>query len=481
MVFIIGVKKKNSVRVSFVDSPSSEDVTGSMVYIHTDNHRILLDAGLHQTNDKYEDFLINNRKYKEFKPKDIDFVFISHNHGDHGLMLPKLYKDGCRAATIVSTGSKQILKDMALDSAYINQRDILVINSQHNKNYKPLYVEDDVYKMLEYTLEYPMNQKITIDDELAFELIPSGHLLGSCQIKLYITIDGLTKTILYTGDIGNKVVDNKFVGKYEQVKYADLVIGEATYGDRPDLKTGIKERNNDLDKFKSIIDTQVHEMKGRVIIPSFAQSRSQQLALMIYELYKDSDWKPKIYIDSPLSIKIFEDYLDCLDNDEKTILQDVINDPMFTFVRESEDSKALVSSSEPCVIISSSGMCQTGRIRHHLKKNIPNPNSTILFVGFSTEGSLAALLKDSKRKSVTIDQKEYSCKCACYSLKSLSGHAPFWQLVDNYSSINCQKIVLHHGSKAAKEKLKEVLDKELQKQCKSTRVVISNSGLKFTL
>ena len=238
---------------------------------------------------------------------------------------------------------------------------------------------------------------------------------------------------------------------------------------------------NDLDKFKSIIDTQVHEMKGRVIIPSFAQSRSQQLALMIYGLYKDSDWKPKIYIDSPLSIKIFEDYLDCLDNDEKTILQDVINDPMFTFVRESEDSKALVSSNEPCVVISSSGMCQTGRIRHHLKKNIPNPNSTILFVGFSTEGSLASLLKDPKRKSVTIDQKEYSCKCACYSLKSLSGHAPFWQLIENYSSINCQKIVLHHGSKAAKETLKEALDKELQKQCKSTRVVISNSGLKFTL
>lgn len=482
MVFTIGAKKKNSVRVSFVDSPSSEDVTGSMIYIHTDNHRILIDAGLHQTNDKYEDFIVNNRKYKEFKPKDIDFVFISHNHGDHGLLLPKLYRDGCRAATIVSTGSKQILKDMALDSAYINQRDILVINSQHNKNYKPLYVEDDVYKMLEYTLEYPMNQKITIDDELAFELIPSGHLLGSCQIKLYFTIDGLTKAILYTGDIGNKVVDNKFVGKYEQVKHADLVIGESTYGDRPDLKTGLKERKNDLDKFKSIVDTQVHEMKGRVIIPSFAQSRSQQLALMIHELYNDSDWKPKVYIDSPLSIKIFEDYLDCLDNEsEMILLKEVINDPMFTFVKEPEGSKALVSSNEPCVVISSSGMCQTGRIRHHLKKNIPNPNSTILFVGFSTEGSLAALLKDSKRKSVTIDQKEYSCKCACYSLKSLSGHAPFWQLVENYSSINCQKIVLHHGSKTAKEKLKDVLDKELQKQCKSTRVVISNSGLKFTL
>lgn len=477
----ISTKKKNNIKISFVDSPSSEDVTGSMVYVHTNNHRILLDCGLHQTNDKYEDFLVNNRKYKEFKSKDIDFVFLTHCHSDHSLLLPKLYKDGCRAATILSAGSKQILKDMALDSAYINDRDILVINTQHNKNYLPLYTNDDVFKMLEYTLEYPVNQKIIIDEELSFELIPSGHLFGSCQIKLYITIDGLTKTILYTGDIGNKIVDNKFVGEYQQVKNADIVIGESTYGDRPDLKTGIKERRNDLDKFKSIIDTQIHDMKGRVIIPSFAQSRAQQLALMIYELYKDSDWKPKVYIDSPLSIKIFHDYLECLDDEEKQLIQEVINNPMFTFVKESEDSKALVSSNEQCVVISSSGMCQTGRIRHHLKKCIPNPNATILFVGFSTEGSLASLLKDSKRKFVTIDQKEYTCRCACYSLKSMSGHAPFWQLVEDYSSINCQKIILHHGSKNAKESLKESLDKELQKQCKSTRVVIANAGLKFTL
>lgn len=225
---------------------------------------------MHQTNDRYEDFLVNNRKFKEFKPKDIDFVFLTHNHSDHTLLLPRLYKEGCRAATIISVGSKQVLKDMAYDSAYISERDIIVINAQNNKNYQPLYSIDDVDKMLEYTLEYPMNQKITIDDELSFEMIPSGHLLGSCQIKLYITIDGLTKTILVTGDIGNKLVKNHFVGEYQQVEKADLVIGESTYGDKPDIKTGIKERKNDLEKFKSIIETQVHEMNGRVIIPSFA-------------------------------------------------------------------------------------------------------------------------------------------------------------------------------------------------------------------
>nr|DAI69418.1 MAG TPA: putative exonuclease [Caudoviricetes sp.] len=456
-------------------------MTGSLIYISTQNHRILVDCGLHQTNDRYKDFLVNNRKYKDFKPKDIDFVFITHNHGDHCLLLPKLYKEGCRAATIISSGSKQVLKDMAIDSALISERDILVINSQNNKNYSPLYTVDDVNKMLEYTIEKPVNEKIIIDDELAFELIPSGHLLGSCQIKLYFTIDGLTKTGLITGDLGNKAIHNRFVGAYQQVDYADVVIGESTYGDRPDLKTGLKERKNDLEKFKAIIETQVHEMKGRVVIPSFAQSRLQQLVLMIYEMYKDSEWKPKVYIDSPLSIKIFDDYEECLTGEDKKLFDEMIQDKMFTFVKESEDSKALVQSNEPCVILSTSGMCMVGRIRHHLKKCIPNPNATVLFVGYSTDGSLATLLKDNKRKSVTIDQKEYPCKCASYSLKSMSGHAPFWQLVDDYTSINCQKIILHHGSKQAKEKLKIALEKELEKQCKSTRVVIANSSLKFTL
>lgn len=425
--------------------------------------------------------MVNNRKFKEFKPKDIDFIFITHVHGDHSLLNPKLYKEGCRAVTIVSSGSKQILKDMAYDCAQINERDILVINSQHNKNYSPLYGIEDVNKMLEYTLEKPINEKIYVNDELSFELIPSGHLLGSCQVKLYITIDGLTKTILVTGDLGNKVIKNHFVGEYQQVDYADLVIGESTYGDRPDLKTGLKERKNDLEKFKSIIEMQIHELKGRVVIPSFAQSRLQQLVLMIYEMYKDSDWKPKVYIDSPLSIKIFEDYDECLDGEDKVLFDEMIQSNMFTFVEESEDSKALVESDEPCVILSTSGMCTVGRIRHHLKKCIPNQNTTILFVGFSTEGSLASLLKDNNRKTITIDQKEYKCRCSSYSLKSMSGHAPFWQLVDDYTKINCQKLILHHGSNSAKETLKKALEKEYEKQCKSTRVVIANSSLKVSV
>lgn len=424
---------------------------------------------------------MNNRKYREFKAKELDYIFITHTHADHCLLLPKLYKEGCNAQIIISDGSGQIYKDMAEDCAEINERDVLFINSQHNKNYMPLYDLSDVEKSVNHMTEFSVNRKIKLDDSLSFELIPAGHLLGSCQVLLYLTYNNLTKTILVTGDIGNKVVKNRFVGEYQQVSKADIVIAESTYGDKPDIKTGKKERKNDLEKFKSIIERQIHEMKGRVIIPSFSQSRMQQLALMVYQMYKDNEWKPKVYIDSPLSIRIFNDYEACLEGQDKDDLDELINSGMFTFVKEPEKSKALVASNEPCLVLSSSGMCQVGRIRHHLKKCVSDPNATILFVGYSTDGSLASLLKDNKCKSITIDQKVYPCRCSSYSLKSMSGHAPFNQLVENYSNINCQKLILHHGSKLAKETLKEALDKEYMRNCKTTRVIIANSSLKFSV
>ena len=474
-------KKKKEIRVSFVDEPASEDVTGSGVLIETPNHKLLLDYGLAQSNDKYKDFLVNNRRTKEFKAKCIDTVFISHLHSDHCLACPKLYKNGFNGNTVIPKGNLEILKTMATDSSYISERDILVINNQHDKKYEPLYSIDDVNNMLNHTIEKPIGEKIYIDDELSFEFVPSGHLLYGCQIVLYITIDNITKVITYTGDIGNSKVDNHFVGKLIKIQKTDLLIGEATYGDRPDLKTGIKERKNDLDKLKSIIDTQVYEMQGRVVIPSFAQSRIQQLALMIYQLYKGNEWQPRVYIDSPLAIQIFNDYEKVLDGKDKELFDELLKWDNLIFIKESDDSKALVTSDEPCVVLSTAGMCQVGRIRHHLKAVIPNPNATILFVGFSTEGSLASLLKDNKTKSVMIDGKEYKCRCASYSLKSFSGHAPYSQLVDYYTSINCNKIVLHHGSTIAKETLATELRKQLEKKCKSTRVIIANSSLKFNL
>ena len=150
-------------------------------------------------------------------------------------------------------------------------------------------------------------------------------------------------------------------------------------------------------------------------------------------------------------------------------------------VKESEDCKELVQSKEPCIILSTSGMMINGRIRHHFKSIVSDPCSTILFCGYSTEGSLASLLKDPKRKEINIDNKTYTIRCTSDSLKSMSGHGTFDVLLDYYSKVNCNKIILQHGSTNAKENLAKELKKKLEKECKTTRVVCANNSLKFTL
>ena len=473
--------KNHGISISFVDDVASEQVTGSLIYIKTNSHNLIIEAGLSQTNNLKNDYLTNNRKFKEFKPKNIDIVFALHNHADHILGIPRLFRDGCEGAVVTPVGSKMIQEIMYADCIHINERDCELLNQQNGTKYKPIYDVDDVEKTLEHTIEKPVNQKIYIDDSLSFKFVPSGHLLDSCQLLLYLTENNVTKTILITSDIGSDKVENRYVGKLEYVDKADIVIGESTYGNRSELKVRNKERKNDYDKLKSVIDSQVRYLNGRVVIPVFAQSRAQVIATMIYELYKDEKWQPKVYIDSPLAIKIFKAYEQLLTGEDKEIFDELLQWDNLIFVNDALDSMALVESNEPCVVLSTAGMMQTGRIRKHVKKIIPNPNATLLFCGYSSPDSLAGLLRDPKRRSVNIDQKEYPCRCSVYSLKSMSGHAMFETLVSYYTSIECQRIILHHGNKEQKEMLAGALKRELEKKCKTTRVVISNSSLKFNI
>jgi Predicted exonuclease of the beta-lactamase fold involved in RNA processing len=260
-----------------------------------------------------------------------------------------------------------------------------------------------------------------------------------------------------------------------------LLIGESTYGERQDLKIREKERKNDLDKLKSIIDMQVLTMHGKLIIPVFAQSRCPSILTMIYQLYCNENFPYKVYIDSPLAIKLLYDYRDVLEGEEKELFEKILNWDNLVLVEETIDSKALVADNSPKIVLSTSGMCQIGRIRHHFKSVISNPNATILFCGYSTEGSLASLLKDPKRKEIDIDGKTYVIRCCSQSLKSMSGHATFEVLLDYYSHINCNKIILHHGNTEAKENLSKELKKKLEKECKTTKVICANNSLKFTL
>ena len=477
-------KKKlrdDGIFISFVDEPASEQVTGSMIYISTSTHNILVEAGCAQSNNVKEDYLVNNRKFSEFKPKNIDLIFLAHNHHDHCNLCPRLIRDGFEGGIITPVNSKKIQQIMYEDCVKINEKDVEFLNSQYGTKYKPLYTMDDVKKTLEHTIEKPVGEVVYIDDTLSFKYVPSGHLLSGCQLILYLTEGNTKKSILITSDIGSDKVKNRYVGQLERVEKCDLMVLESTYGDRPELKVREKERKNDYDKLQSIIDTQVHELKSRVIIPVFAQSRAQVIATMIYELYKDKDWQPKVYVDSPLSIRIFKAYSELLEGEDKEIFDKLMAWDNLIFVKEPENSMALVESNEPCVILSTNGFCTTGRIRHHLKKVIPNPNATVLFCGYTSPDSLGGILRNPKNKSITIDQKSYPCRCSVYNLKSMSGHAMFETLLSYGSEIQTSKIILHHGDKEQKETLATALKKEIAKQCKTTKVVCANSSLKFYL
>lgn len=478
-------KKKdtyNQITIDFADSFSSEQVTGSCICIKAGSHTIICDCGMAQSNSKKVDYMTNSTKFRGFKPKEVTEVFISHLHGDHFFRTPMLYTNGCKANVYMFNGSYGIAEKMLNDCAYINERDAELLSKQEEKFYKPLFIKDDVNNVLNHIVEYPMHEVIKIDDELSFEFISSGHLFGGVQIILYITLGNRTESICYSGDIGNPNVDNRFVGQLERIHKCSCFIGETTYGNRQDLKVTEKERKNDLDKLKTIIDTQIIQMKGKVIIPTFSQSRCQQLALMIYQLYKNDDkFNCKVYIDSPLSINIFKEYQKVLTGRDKEEFDELLKWDKLVFVKESEDSKALVSSKEQCCVLSSSGMCQSGRIRHHLKANVGNPNATILFCGYSTEGSLSSMLRDNKRKTIEIDGKEYVIRCSSYSLKSMSGHAMFNTLIDYYSSIVTPRIILHHGDTESKMSVQKTLQKTFENKCVTTKVSVSNSSMKVTL
>lgn len=476
---IIKKQKNKSIQISFIDEYASENVTGSMVYIKTPNYKLLLDAGFVQSNDIETDYKRNTRSMKKFKIKEIDYLFLTHTHGDHIFLAPYLYKQGCTAKTMIPKDSINILKIMLENCAGINERDARYLTKRNKKRFNPIFDNDDIEYFLKYVEEYPIGYMIKIDEELSFKWIPSGHLLKGCQLELYITIGNHTKKILYTSDLGNPKLRQCFTESFEPIEKANYVIAESTYGDKSDLKIRKKERELEMKYLKELILSQVVDKQGKLLIPSFSQSRTQSISYLIYEIFKNQDIKFDIYIDSPLSMKLFDAMKDILTDGELLKLKELLKWKHLKFISSIEESFALMKSQKPCIIISSSGMCNHGRVKEHLKYILPNFNASILFIGYAGEGTTAD--KIQKNKIVEIDKQSYEINCNVYTLKTMSSHMPFKELVEYYSSIHCEKIFLHHGSKIAKKTLKETLEKKFIEDCKTTAVVAVNHDTIFEI
>jgi metallo-beta-lactamase family protein len=470
----MGRKKENKVKIKFCGG-NSFDVTGSMTLVETNNKKILFEAGLYQSNSLKEDYKFNNRKL-DFKPREIDYIFISHFHIDHIGLLPKLYKEGCQAKIICVKDSSKFILPMLKDSAYIMMRDCESLNRKSNIEIKPIYYEEDVNTAIQHMQEYEYEELVELDEEISFRFFSAYHIIKSAQIELTIKQGNHIERILYTGDLGNVAIKNKcYVEPFNSCKNVNLVIGECTYSNK-DNNISEKDRLKDIEKIKSIITETCIDKHGQVLIPSFALDRTQTILTMLYDLFgKNSAFQMPIIVDSPLTCAITEIYGKVLEGKELEKFNKVCEWKNVRFIKESSESKLCMSDDKPKVIISSSGMMNQGRSKSWAKTILPNPCSTILFIGYSAMSTLASKIKFGKaQKTITIDGKPYRNKCSIVDLHSFSGHMQRIDLLKYYSDIQCEQIALVHSDFKSKCEFAKDLQDEISKKNKTGRVIVVN-------
>lgn len=478
-------KKKKEVTLEVIGGNAS-GVTGSCTKIDFYGRTILFELGMIQSNStilgNYKD---NCAIFNKMKPRKIEMVIIGHCHCDHIGLIPMLFARGNRdVKIIVPKDSKCILKEMWSDTAYINERDCEALNRKGDKSYTPLYTQDEVEMALKNVVEIEIGNIVDIDENVAIRYTPAGHILRSCQTELYINGGSHTRKILFTSDIGNRMIEDRkvFVEKLQPVASCNICIGESTYGRR---KGSMSKKDIELDrlKMKTVIKQFCLDSNRRVLIPTFSLDRMPFILWELYQLFgQDSNFNIPILIDSPLANRLLDCYSSILDGEAKDKFDEMMSWKNIRKVITPEDSKAAISDKGAKIICASSGMLCAGRSVKWIQSILPNESDCCLFVGFADGDTLAGKIKNgATQKTININGKPYKNKCQLVDLHSYSSHAQRQELINYYKGLNCEKIYLVHGDNQARLELKEDLEKALEDCCKSTRVIIVNKGTKISL
>ena len=442
---------------------AAEDVTGSCHMVNAAGHKFLIDCGLFQGN--LTDQMLNYEEFP-FNIQEIEFMILTHAHIDHSGRIPKLYKAGYKNPVYCTSATRELCKIMLPDSGHIQENEIEWVNRKRMRAGKkpndPIYTEQDAIDCLEIFKGLEYNTRIKVNDDISFELKDAGHMLGSAIVELYLKENGEEKKVVFTGDLGNKNLP--IINDPVTIDSADILIMESTYGDR--LHSSIKDQSS---KFIQIILETIRR-GGNVIIPSFAVGRTQEI---LYEInkyltddrVKDELSKVPVYVDSPLAVnatRIFESQHSYYDEEALSYLLKGDNPLVFDnlhFVETSEESQALNDDTEPKIIISASGMCEVGRIKHHLKHNLYRSECTILFVGYQAEGTLGRKIMNGE-PLVKIFGEEIAVKAEIKTLDAFSGHADRDGLLNWVGAMNKkpEQIFIVHGEKEAQKVLKEYIE-----------------------
>ena len=442
---------------------ATHEVTGSCYYLEAAGKKVLIDCGMEQGRDDYENQEI------PVSASEIDMVLLTHAHIDHSGKLPLLYQRGFRGAIFTTNASKDLCEIMLRDSAHIQMFEAEWRNRKGKRAGRetlvPLYNMEDANGAISCFTGCPYHQEISVAEGIRIRFVDAGHLLGSASIEVWVQEQDIQKKIVFSGDIGN--INQPLIRDPEYLAAADYVVMESTYGDRShgEIPDYLRELSEVIQK--------TFDRGGNVVIPSFAVGRTQELLYFIRKIKADHMVKNypdfEVYVDSPLAVEATRIYLknkyEDFDKEALELVNQGMNPIGFDGLRTSvtsEDSKQINFDKKPKVILSASGMCEAGRIKHHLKHNLWRAESTILFVGYQGYGTLGRTLLDGADK-VKLFGEEIEVRAEIRKLAGISGHADNEGLIRWIRDFKKmpQKVFVVHGEDRVCDLFTERLKMEL--------------------
>ena len=429
---------------------AAQTVTGSMHLLEINGYRILLDCGMYQGRRKRA-FEINRNL--PFNAAGIDVLILSHSHIDHSGNIPTLVKNGFNGCIWCTSATRDLATAMLQDSAHIQENDVKYVNKRRRRQgkrlFEPLYTQEDALNALSLFQSIEYGRPFEPVPGIRAHLVDAGHILGSSSVILDFEEDGRQRRLVFSGDIGRKNLP--ILRDPQPVPGADAIIMESTYGTRFHASSGEAEET-----LKQVV-TETHRRGGKIIIPSFAVGRTQEIVYALHQLsHAQAIPKLDIFVDSPLAVnvtEIFRLHPECFDRETRDFMSLTNKHDPFGFadlryIRDVEDSKALNTLETPAIIISASGMCEAGRILHHLKNNIEDPRNTVLFVGYQAEHTLGRKILRGD-EFVPIFGDDYHVRAQVVRVDGYSAHADRRELLTwlghSRSEGDPQHIFLVHG------------------------------------
>ncbi len=442
---------------------AAQTVTGSCHLVETADKKIMVDCGMFQGPR-----MIRERNYQPFAvaPQSVDYLLLTHAHIDHSGQVPRFFKHGFNGRALATAASVDLLEVMLPDSGHIQEMEVERLNRKAKRAGKklisPIYTAEDGYRYVKKIERVQYNQMIQLDDDISVRFVDAGHILGSSILEMWVKEGNKQTKLVFTGDLGGQ--GKPYVKDPSIIEDADYVIMECTYGNRLRRDKG----ENRLNKLLEVIE-ETYRKGGNLVIPAFAVERTQDLLYDINLLYVSGKLPPvDVYIDSPMAVavtEVFRRHPDCFDAETRQLIKSgdsPLTMPVLRFSRTTDESKALNEIHGGAIILSASGMCDAGRIKHHLKHNLWRPECTVLFVGYQAPGTKGHRLLNGAT-SIRIHGEEIAVRADIRNIDGYSSHADQQELLEWVGAIKNKprRVFLVHGDPEALETMNMLVPEKL--------------------